>query len=177
LLDPVQSVALAAVFALLSATVFSDSEQKLDYLSVKRRYTEYPSRLLKKHIPTIITRAAVAFIVAVTVKILDLFGVFGESPAYTLPIFICMLFTMCFEVLIINSKHTKKGEGRSYSWLKIVIAYAVLIGVCAITTQMPFASEFFKNGFGSLEYLIIPGYLIIYGIALLVSYLIGRRKQ
>lgn len=177
LLDPVQAVSLAAVFSILSVTVFSDSEQKLDVISVKRKYSEYPSRLLKRHIPTIISRASVAFIVAVTVKILDLLGIFGESATYTLPIYICMLLTMCFEVLIINRKHTKKGEGRSYCWLKVVIAYAILIGVCAITTQIPFSAELYKNGFGSFEYLIIPGYLMLYGIALLVSNIIERRQK
>lgn len=177
LLDPVQAVSLAGVFALLSATVFSDSAQKLEIISVKRRYTEYPSKLIMTQLPAIISRASAAFIVAVAVKILDIIGVFGSTPVYTLPIFICMLLTMCFEVLIINRKYTKKGEERSYCWLKVVVAYAVLLGVCAVTTMMPFASEFFKNGFGSLEYLIIPGYLAVYGIALLVSLIITKKRK
>ncbi len=177
LLDPVQTVSLAAVFALLSATVFSDSEQRFDVISIKRNYTEYPKRLLIKHIPSLISRVSVAFVVTVAVKILDVCGVFGETPAYTLPIFICLLLTMCTEVLIINLKHTKKGEGRSYCWLKVVIAYAILLGICALSTQLPFATELYKNGFGLFEYLIIPGYLAVYGIALLVAYLIGKRRE
>ncbi len=177
LLDPLQTVSLAGVFAFLSCTVFSDSEQKLEIISVKRDYTLYPRMLLKSQIPAIISRISVAFIVAVAVKILDVIGVFGESPVYTLPIYISLLFTMCIEVLMLNLKHTKKGEGRSYCWLKVVISYAVLLGICALSTQYPFTTEFFKNGFGSFEYLIIPGYMILYGIAILVTYIINKRRN
>ncbi len=177
LLDPLQTVSFAAVFAFLSATVFSDSEQRLDVISANRDFTKYPYMLLKASLPVIISRVLVAFVTALTVKILDAFGVFGEAPAYTLPIYICLLLTMCVEVFIINMKHTKKGEGRSYCWLKVVIAYAILLGICSISTQDPFISEFFKNGFGSFEYLIIPGYLLLYGIALLVSRLIGKSRN
>ena len=177
LLDPLQTVSLAGVFAFLSATVFSDADQRLDVISVKRDYTKYPYMLLKASLPAIISRASVAFVTALTVKILDVFSVFGESPAYTLPIYICLLLTMCIEVLLINVKNTKKGEGRSYCWLKVVIAYAILLGICAISTQDPFISEFFKNGFGSFEYLIIPGYLVLYGIALLVSHLVNKSRN
>ncbi len=177
LLDPLQTVSLAAVFAFLSATVFSDSQQRLDVISVNRDYTEYPYMLLKARLPNIISRALLAFVTALTVKILDVCGVFGEAAEYTLPIYICLLLTMCVEVLIINMKHTKKGEGRSYCWLKVIIAYAVLLGSCAISTQAPFTAEFFKNGFGSFEYLIIPGYLTLYGIALLVSHLVNKSRN
>ena len=177
LLDPLQTVSLAGVFAFLSCTVFSDSEQKLDAISVKRDYPLYPRMLLKRQLPAIISRASVAFIVAIVVKILDAVGVFGSSPTYTLPIYISLLFTMCIEVLMLNLKHTKKGEGRSYCWLKVVISYAVLLGICAVSTQYPFTEEFFKNGFGSFEYLIIPGYMALYGIALLVTYIINRSRN
>ena len=177
LLDPLQMVSLAGVFAFLSCTVFSDSEQKLDVISVKRDYTYYPRMLLKRQLPAIISRASVALIVSITVFILDLVGVFGESPVYTLPIYISLLFTMCIEVLMLNLKHTKKGENRSYCWLKVVISYAVLLGICALSTQYPFTEEFFKNGFGSFEYLIVPGYMILYGIALLVTYIINRSRN
>ena len=177
LLDPLQVVSLASVFAILSATVFSDSEHKLDALSSKRDYTAYPSKILHSQLHALISRASVAFITALTVKILDAFGVFGNDAAYTLPIYICLLLTMCFEVLLISFKHTKKGEGRSYTWIKVIIAYAVLLSVCAVTTQQPFASEYYKNGFGSYEYLIIPGYLVLYGIALLVSHIINKKNE
>ena len=177
LLDPFQTVSLSAVFAFLATTVFSDSEQKLDVISVNREYTKYPYMLLRARLHVVISRMSVAFVTALTVKILDLLGVFGESPAYTLPIYICLLLTMCFEVLIINSKHTKKGEGRSYTWLKVIISYAILLGFSAISTQDPFIGEFFKNGFGSFEYLIIPGYLMLYGIAILVCHFINKSRN
>ena len=177
LLDPLQAVSLSSVFALLSATVFSDSEHKPSAISEKIEYRSYPQMILKSRRHALISRAIVAFITAVTVKILDVFGVFGENPAYTLPIYICLLITMCIEVLMISNKHTKKGEGRSYTWLKVIIAYGILLSVCAISTQHPFSGEFFKNGFGSYEYLIIPGYMIVYSIALLVSYIIGKKQE
>ena len=177
LLDPLQAVSLSSVFAILSATVFSDSEHKLSEISAKTEYRSYPKRILSSNIHALISRASVAFVTAITVKILDALGVFGENPAYTLPVYICLLITMCIEVLIISNKHTKKGEGRSYTWLKVIIAYGVLLSICAISTQQPFSEEFFKNGFGSYEYLIIPGYMIVYSIALLVSYIIGKKQE
>lgn len=177
LLDPLQTVALAAVIGFLSTTIFSDSQHTIDILSAKKNYVKYPLTLVKKRLPSIISRVSVAVITAVTVKILDVVGVFGETPAYTLPIFVSLILTSFAEVFFINIKFTKAGEGRSYAWLKLTIAYAILLGICGTFTQYPFADHFYPNGFGHLEYLIVPAYLLLYTIGIGISKLIENNRK
>ena len=171
-LDPLMTAALAAVFALLSVSVFAKSEQKSIILAEKCDFTKYPYELLRSRFIPIVSRAGVALIVSIVVSILGAVGVFGENPVFTLPIFICLLLTLFVEVFIINTEFTKKGEGRRNCWLKVLISYGLLLGVCSLSTQSPFASEFFKNGWGSWEYFIILGYSVLYAIALFCPKLI-----
>ena len=58
-----------------------------------------------------------------------------------------------------------------------MIAYAVLLGICAVTTQYPFADKLFANGFGTLEYLIVPAYAVMYVIAMLIVHFIDKRAK
>lgn len=177
LLDPLQTVALASVFAFLSITVFTDEEQTDSVLSVKRDHSIYPYELIRSRLPDVIARAGVAALTAFVIKILDTAGVFGEDPTYTLPIFICLLFSLFAEVFFINRSHVRKGAGRSHCWLKVVVAYAILLGVCAVSTQVGFAEEFYPDGFGSFEYLIIPGYIALYFIGILISHIFKKRRK
>ncbi len=176
-LDPLQTVALASVFAFLSVTAFTDAEQPASVLSVKRDYSLYPYELIKSRVPDIITRVTVASFTAIVIKVLDVVGAFGKNPTYTLPIYICLLFSLFAEVFFINRGFTKKGDNRSYCWLKVVVAYAVLLGVCAVSTQASFAEEFYPNGFGTLEYLIIPGYVVIYFVGIFISRLLKYARK
>lgn len=169
LLDPLQTVSLASVFAFLSVTAFTDAELPETVISVKRDYSLYPFELIKSRVTDIISRASVAIFTAMVIKILEVAGVFGENPTYNLPIYICLLFALFAEVYFINKDFTKKGDSRSLCWLKLVIAYAVLLGVCAISTQSGFAAEFYSSGFGTFEYLIIPLYIAFYFIDILIS--------
>ena len=177
LIDPLQAVALAAVIGFLSTTVFSDSQHTLDILSAKKNYVKYPLSLVKKRIPSIIARASVGVVTAIVIKILDVAGVFGETPNYTLPIFLSLILTGFIEVFFINIKYTKAGEGRSYAWLKVTVAYAILLGICATSTQYPFADKFYPNGFGSFEYLIVPAYLLLYLIGIGISRIIENNRN
>lgn len=177
LLNPVQTIAISGVIGFLTTTVFSDSEQTLNVLAQKRNYTLYPLRLVLSGLPGIIARASAAFITAIVVKILDIVGIFGENPNYTLPIFVSLILTTFVEVFFINYEFTKKGQGRNYSWLKVMIAYAILLGICAISTQYPFDAEFYPNGFGQLEYAIVPCYVILYFIGVGIAKLISNRRK
>lgn len=176
-LNPIQTVALSTVFAFLSITVFADAEQKTAALAVKRDYSQYPYELIRGKKWHIIARVILNVFSAVVIKVLDAIGIFGEKATYTLPVFICLLFSLFAEVFFINNVFTKKGEGRGYCWLKVVIAYALLLGVCSITTQMGYADEFFANGFGSLEYFIIPGYVVMYFIMTLILHLFDKKRK
>lgn len=177
LLNSVQTVAIAGVLAFLTTTVFSDSEHTINVLSQKRDYTAYPLRLVLGGLPAIIGRASAAFITAVAVKILDVCGVFGDDPNYTLPIFVSLILTTFVEVFFINYEFTKKGQGRNYSWLKVMIAYAILLGVCAISTMYPFDAEFYPNGFGLLEYAIVPAYVLLYFLGIGIAKLIDNKRK
>ena len=176
LLDPLQAVALSCAFAILSSTVFSDSRHKPDILTKRIEYKTYPQTILKSNIHVLISRASVVFITALTILILDIIGLFGENPTYTLPIYICLLITMCIEVLLIGGKHAKVRGEKSNSSIKVIITYAILLLIGAISALQPFAGEVFKNRFGSYEYLIIPGYMLLYAIALIVSHIIGKKQ-
>ncbi len=176
-LDPLMSVSLASVFAMLSITIFTNAEQKGTILSQKRDFTKYSADLLHSRFIGIIVRAGIAFVVSLSVSILGAAGVFGEHPTYTLPIFICLLLTLFAEVFMINITFTKKGEGRSNCWLKVIVSYGLLLGLCAISTQSSFTSEFFKYGWGGREYFIILGYALLYAIALLVLRIIEKKSN
>ena len=176
-LDPLMSVSLASVFALLSLTVFTNSEQKGAILSQKRDFTKYSAQLLHSRFSGLAVRVGVVFVVSLTVSILGAVGVFGERPTYTLPIYICLLLTLFAEVFMINRTFTKKGEGRSNCWLKVLVSYGLLLGMCAVSTQSSFAKEFFKNGWGSREYFIILGYAILYVSSLFVLRMIDKKRN
>ena len=177
LLDPLQTVALSAMFAILSVTVFSRSEQNDKVLSETKDFTSYPIVLIKNNIPSIISRALVAAVIAILIKIFDYVGIFGTYTTYKLPVFICLLLTVFVEVFMINRKFTKKGEGRSNCWLKVIIAYTVAVAICAFSTQNVFSSEFYPAGWGTREYFVIPAYIVLYAIAILLVHLTSRNRN
>jgi hypothetical membrane protein len=176
LLDPLQTVTLAATFAFLSVTVFTRADHIDGVLASSRDFTTYPIDLIKHNIPSVIARATVVAVIAIVVKILDVVGVFGDHATYKLPIFICLLLTVFVEVFAINRKFTRKGEGRSNCWIKVIVAYAVAIVICAFSTQNVFSTEFYPHGLGSLEFLVIPAYIVLYVIAMIVSPMIKKRE-
>lgn len=177
LLDSLQTVTLCAIFAFLSVTVFSRAEQTDKVLSESKDFTSYPIELIKNNIPSIISRALVAAVIAILIKIFDYVGIFGTYTTYKLPVFICLLLTVFVEVFMINRKFTKKGEGRSNCWLKVIIAYTVAVSICAFSTQNVFSSEFYPVGWGTREYFVIPAYIVLYAIAILVVYLISKNRN
>jgi len=177
LLDPIQTISLSSVFAILSICVFSEAKHKDKILCQKRDFTMYPIEMIYKRLPGIIARVSVSVLLAVGIKILDAVGVFGNKPSYTLPVFVCLCVTLFAEVFISNHIFARNSDSGSLGWLKVMIAYAVLLGICAVTTQYPFADKLFANGFGTLEYLIVPAYAVLYVIALLIVHFIDKRAK
>ena len=168
---------LAATFAFLSVTVFTRAEHVDGVLAKSRDFTRYPIDLVKRNLSAIISRAAVATVLAIAIKILDAVGVFGDRTTYKLPIFICLLLTVFIEVFSLNRRFTKKGEGRSNCWIKVIVAYTVAIAIVAFSTQNVFSSNFYPNGLGSLEYLVIPAYILLYGIAIAIVPMIEKKRN
>lgn len=175
LLDPLQAAALAVAFAFLSATAFKGSDSKRAFICEGRVYGGVPITALSMGKIGIFARAALAATVAVTVKILDAVGVFGENATYTLPIYICLMLTVFAEVFLINRKYTVKGEGRRYCWIKVLLAYTFLMSVPALATHQFVAREFYPYGYGMLEFVIVPAYALLYVTMLAVVYLIEGR--
>ncbi len=176
-LDAWQTVSFSAVGSFMSITIFIDAEQKKELISARRDFTSYPTETYLSRLPSIICRIAAVVILTSAVKILEICGVFGDAPAYKLPICLCLLLTSFAEVFLLNHQYTVKGEGRRVSWLKFLSAYALLLSLCAVATQEPFSDTFFKNGFGTKEHLIVPAYIVLYIIALSVANLIEKARK
>ena len=158
-------------------TAFTDADQKSSVLAQNRDFTLYPVDLIKESLHGVLLRAGVAVAFAIAIKILDAVGVFGENASYTLPIFVCLILTGLAEVFLINRRFTEKGEGRANCYLKVLAAYVILLSVCAVSTQKPFVDVFFENGFGDMEFLIVPAYILLYVVALLIENFIKKRKN
>lgn len=177
LLDPLQTAALAAVTAIFAMTVFNDAEIKNEVLSKKRNFIAYPSELVRENLIPICAKACVPFLSAIVIRILEAVGVFGEDPAFTLPVYICVMFTGFAEVFLLNRAYTKKGEGRGLCWMKVMIAYCVLLAVCAVETQGAFMNAFFANGIGDREFFLVPAYVALYMISLGVIRILRKKSK
>lgn len=177
LIDPLQAAFLASVIAIFSITVFADADPKNEILTQQRDYTLYPAELIKENLLGIVIRVSVTLIFCIIIKVLDILKVFGEKPAYTLPIYICIVLTGFVEVFLANRKFTKKGEGRASCWLKVLLAYALLLALCAVSTQKPFVDVFFKNGIGEQEFLIVPAYVLLYIVAVWIKSMIMKKRK
>ena len=177
LLNPLQTVVLSVVFSFLSFTVFTESEYKGTVLTERTNYMTYPIDIVKENIVGIISRASVGVVMALLIMILNFIGVFGDHPTFTLPVYICLSLTAFAEVVLMSRAFTKKGEARKYCWLKVTVAYAILIGVVGLTTYSIFNDVFFPNGIGSIEFILIGVYAILYSIALLIARFLSNNKK
>ncbi len=176
LLNPLQTIVLTVVFSFLAFTVFTESEYKGTVLTERKSYVTYPVDIVRENVIGISLRAAVGVIMALVVMILNFIGVFGDTPVFTLPVYICLSLTAFAEVVLMSRAYTKKGEARKYCWLKVTVAYAILIGVVGLTTYQVFNNVFFPNGLGSYEFILIGGYAVLYVAALFVTYLLTKKK-
>ncbi len=177
LLNSVQTASLAIVGAVLSMLVFSNSEPKDAILNSKVNFNTYPIALLKSNISGLVVRAGFTCLFAVILKILDATLVFGEKTSYTMPMFISMLFVAFAELFLHNIDFTKRGEGRTHSWLGFLFAYAFILFVGGIITQTIFADELFPNGIGTFEFLIVPAYCILYVVVIAVMRLLVKKAK
>ena len=177
LINAVQACCLSLVFAILSMSVFADAQPKFELLNSKKDFSLYPSKILGEKLPYIISRISLSCVIAITVKVLDVLGVFGATPSYTMPVFISLLLVGAIELFIVNLDFTRRGEGRGRSFTRFLIAYAVVLVVGGVITQDFFAPELFPNGIGTFEFLIVPVFCILYSaVALSVRAIEKKRK-
>lgn len=173
LLDPIQTAAFAIAAAVISVWVFSDSVSKGTDVHFKNGFSGLAMDMLGYKLPGIIARAALSCIFALSIFLLDMFAVFGENAAYTMPVFISILLTVFIEYFIISVDHTQKGEGRRHALLRIILIYTVLLLLCALITLPPLSDILFPNGIGTYEFLLVPVHFILY----LLTVLVFRRTE
>ena len=177
LINSIQTAALALSAAVISVLVFSDSVSKDETLHSGSSFTSLPINMLKYKLPGIIARASLSCSFALTVFVLDLLDVFGHKASYTMPVFIAVLLTVFVEFFIINSDHTRRGDGRGRSLVRIVLIYAALLLICALITLPPFMYRLFPNGIGTFEFFLVPAYCLCHTVTVLVARHIDRRRK
>ena len=176
LLNGVQTVCLSVAAVILSANVFVDCLPDERSLQMRgRRLFDYLYGM--KNIVMLIVRASVACVFAVLVKILDVFGVFGEKASYSMPIFISLIIIAAAELFVFSRSFTRKPEGRRRMWIWFSAVYAALLAVCGIITQDIFAFELFPNGFGTFEFVLVPIHLILHISAVAIAYFVMEKRN
>jgi len=176
LVNAVQVICLAVVSALLSMSVFSDVQPKTDLLNSRGGFAAYPSKILDNKAFSLAVRTAFVCIFASVLKILDACSVFGENPSYSMPVFISILLSWALELLM-NLDFTRRGEGRRLAWIRFLSAYAFVLLISGIITQNVFAEELLPHGIGTLEFLIVPIYCLLYFVLLLVLRFVEKRRK
>ena len=176
LLNSVQTACLTAAAVILAANVFAVAEPLRNVQSRCCSSSYY--KFFKDNLAAIIVRSSVAFSFAITVKILDVFNVFGEKASYSMPVFISLITIMALELFGLGLSFTKRGAGRRRIWMRFFVGCAILGAVCVIITRDLFVTELFPNGVGTYEFILVPAYCILHVSTLLVFYIVkGRRNQ
>ena len=175
LINAVQASCLSFVFAILSMTVFRDAQPKYELLYSKKGFADYPSRILSEKLVYILARVGAVTVTAIAVKVLHAVDVFGEYPSYTMPVFVSLILIGAVELFILNREFTRRGEGRTASFTRFLIAYALVLLVGGVITQDLFAAELFQNGVGSLEFIIVPAFCIFYVVAVFLARAIEKK--
>ncbi len=177
LVNAVQTVCLAVVGAILSMTVFSDAQPKPELLNSRIDFSALPSEIPDKKFLSLTVRASFVVLFACVLKILDACSVFGESPSYSMPVFIAILLSWALELLLLNLDFTGHGEGRRLSWIRFLLAYAFVLVVSGIITQKAFAEELLPHGIGTLEFIIVPVYCILHFVLIFALRFIEKRRK
>lgn len=177
LINSVEAACLAFVGAILSMTVFAGAQPKYDIVYSKTSFAVSPVKILGDKLASILARAGAVCILSIVLKVLDVVGVFGETPSYTMPVFISLLLAVAVDLFVINLDFTRRGEGRRVSLSRFLIAYALVLFVGAVITQDALAKELFPCGIGTFEFIIVPAFCILYIAAVFAARLIEKNRK
>ncbi len=168
LLNGVQTTCLALSSVILAANVFAGAEPHGELM--RNCSNKGLGEILgnKKNTFMLILRASLASLVAISVKILDSFGIFGENASYSMPIFISIVLIAAAELFLSSLDFSKRNEGRKRTWICFLAVYSSLLIICGVMTQTVFARELFPNGIGTLEYILVLIYPLLHCILLFV---------
>ena len=160
-MSPFMMMAFAATAAMLPFIIFTEKDYKPSALYLKERLGGIKDTF-KPLLVDVVARAGLSVAFAILLAILSKVGVFGQTASFSVATFVCMLLVVLTEAIAFDVQMTKKGEGRSKRWIKIIPAYAAMLLICGITTQDYFAASLFANGIGSYEFIFVPVYLLFY---------------
>ena len=178
LLNAVQTCCLAIVGAILAMTVYAGAQPRYELLYSKKDFAGSSLKIFEDKLINILVRVGIMCVTSIALKVLDVLGVFGESPSYTMPVFISILLVGAVDLFVINLDFTRRGEGRRTSFTRFLIAYAIVLLVGGVITQDFFSAELFPNGIGTYEFLIVPVFCIIYiGVVFSVRLIEKNRKK
>ena len=174
LISAVQSSALAGVGMFMPFILMADMTPTAILTKANLSYTQYPLEMLKNSARGLIVRAIVCSTFAIVLKILDALGLFGDSASYALPVYISLMLAMLVDIYLASRKYRSIGEINSY-WIKVLLAYAILVGICVPITQPPIAEEILPNGIGTYEFIAVPVFVLVYVAAVALTQKHTRR--
>ncbi|MGM9644137.1 MAG: hypothetical protein ACI3X1_03530 [Eubacteriales bacterium] len=177
LLGAVQAACMSLVIAILSISAFVDCEPKSHFLFTPCDHVNFELDFIKSRKISLIARVLLNVCFVSVLKILDVFEVFGERASYSMPIFLSLIFAAAAELFLMNSEFFKRGEGRRLSWVKFLAAYGALLLLSGIITQDYFRGQFFPNGYGTFEFIILPVYCLLYSAMLFIIRTARKRRN
>ncbi len=169
LLGAFQALSFAASAMLLPTLMLNESDFKAGLILPSASERRHPIKAIAKRLPSIIARGAVSAFAAIAVCVMDVLGVFGESPTYSLAIYMALMLALFVETAVFHGDRTQRGEGRNRRWIKVIMAYFALLLLCGVSTQGLFFDSLYRGGMGTLEFIIVPAYLVLYVIAVMAT--------
>ena len=124
----------------------------------------------------LIARTAVCVAFALMLKILDAIGIFGENASYALTVYLSLILAMLADIYMASRKYRSKKEINVY-WIRVLVVYTALVGICALITQAPISGEILPNGIGKYELLAAPVFVIIYFVTVALVNNRGKRRN
>ncbi len=177
ILNAVQTSCLALFISLFPIMVFSGIEP-LRKLVFERSFEGNDLKELVLHNKRSLTARISANIAFCSiVKITDAFGLFGDAPTYTMPVFISALIISAFEIFLFNKRFTRRGAGRRRTWTAFLTAYVIVLLISALMTQTLFANDMFPSGIGTYEFILTALHCFMYFAALAIAYLADKARN
>jgi hypothetical protein len=176
LIDAYSVLAMSLIASVLSFALMTDK----DHLpTLVQNFNRFASNVefIRSNLPSVIARATVSLVVAVSLAVAGMIGFFGEHPSLSSSVFVSLVLSLVVEALVLNIAYFTHGDGRTRRWMKVVLAYAGMLLLFAISTQDIISSTIFPNGLGTLEFIAVPIYLILYVVAVLVTRSVDKFKK
>ncbi len=176
LLNAVLTTALATATIFVPFVLLADMSPSTILVKSNLSYTQYPYEILKNSRVGLIARTAVCVAFALMLKILDAIGIFGENASYALTVYLSLILAMLADIYMASRKYRSKKEINVY-WIRVLIVYTALVGICALITQAPISGEILPNGIGKYELLATPVFVIIYFVTVALVNNRGKRRN